>query len=151
MMPRLQLQRFPEMLPRLDVVAEKSKGHTEVVVGVGIVRREEEMVRALDAIEKLWARARRAGVPGNREYNPGWHTAMDLTNLLTVSEAITRASIERKESRGAQFREDFPQKSDALGKVNVVIRRGADGRMQVIRTPLPEMRADLRQVVDEMK
>ena len=66
---------------------------------VGIVRDEGEMQAALDASERLWERASRVGVIGNREYNPGWHTALDLKNLLTVSEAITRAAIERKESR----------------------------------------------------
>src|SRR6185503_2639933 len=64
---------------------------------VGIMRREEEMVRALDGLQKLWERARKVGVSGNREYNPGWHTALDLKNLLTVSEAVTRSAIERKE------------------------------------------------------
>ena len=118
---------------------------------VGIVRREEEMVQALDAIEKLKVRATRAGVPGNRDFNPGWHTAMDLGNLLTVSEAITRSSILRKESRGAQFREDYPEKSSTFGKVNMVTRKGPDGRMQVIETPLPDIRADLKLVIEEMK
>src|SRR5437879_5523636 len=69
---------------------------------VGIVRREDEMVRALDGIGKLWERAKKVGITGNREYNPGWHTSLDLKNLLTVSEAVTRSAIERKESRGAQ-------------------------------------------------
>ena len=118
---------------------------------VGIVRREEEMVQALGAIEKLKDRAKRAGVPGNRDFNPGWHTAMDLGNLLTVSEAITRSSILRKESRGAQFREDYPEKSATFGKVNMVTRKGADGQMQVIQSPLPDIRADLKQVIEEMK
>ncbi len=118
---------------------------------VGIVRREEEMKKALDVIEALKGRAQRTGVTGNREYNPGWHTAMDLKNLLTVSEAITRAALERKESRGAQFRDDYPQKSEAFAKVNVVVKKGADGRMQVVQTPLPEMRDDLKQVIAEMK
>src|SRR5438552_1458130 len=77
---------------------------------VGIVRTEKEMITALENLKKFRDRANRVGVSGNREFNPGWHTALDLENLLTVSEAITRAAIERKESRGAQFREDFPNK-----------------------------------------
>ena len=90
---------------------------------VGIVRREDEMQRALDGLAKLWERARqRRAFTGNREYNPGWHTALDLDNLLTVSEAITRSAIERKESRGAHFREDFQNKDAAFGKVNIVGR-----------------------------
>src|SRR5262249_40416612 len=77
---------------------------------VGIVRREDEMVKALDGIQKLRQRASQVGVHGHREYNPGWHTALDLKNLLTVSEAITRSAMDRKESRGGHFREDFPNK-----------------------------------------
>ncbi|MCI0705833.1 MAG: fumarate reductase/succinate dehydrogenase flavoprotein subunit, partial [Planctomycetia bacterium] len=91
---------------------------------VGIVRKEDEMLRALDGLEKLRARAAKVKVTGNREYNPGWHTAMDLHSLLTVSEAVTRAAILRKESRGAQFRDDYPKKDNAkFGKVNSIIWR----------------------------
>lgn len=75
---------------------------------VGIVRREEEMEEAVRAIAALRERAARVGTGGNREYNPGWHTALDLENLLTVSEAVARAAIERKESRGGHFRDDYP-------------------------------------------
>jgi succinate dehydrogenase / fumarate reductase flavoprotein subunit len=118
---------------------------------VGIVRKEDEMKRALDGLQKLWERAKRVGVGGNREYNPGWHTALDLTNLLTVSEAVTRSAIERKESRGAQFREDFQNKDAALGKVNIVLRKASDGSMQLRRESIPEMPAELKQVIEEMK
>jgi succinate dehydrogenase / fumarate reductase flavoprotein subunit len=118
---------------------------------VGIVRREEEMAKALDAIKGLKERAGRTGVTGNREYNPGWHTSLDLHNLLTVSEAIARSGLERKESRGAQFREDFPTKSDVFGKVNMVVKKAADGSMSLERRPLTEVRADLKQVIEEMK
>jgi succinate dehydrogenase / fumarate reductase flavoprotein subunit len=118
---------------------------------VGIVRREDEMLRALEALQRLNARAQRVGVTGHREFNPGWHTALDLRSLLTVSEAITRAALERKESRGAQFRDDFPNKDAALGKASVVICKGADGSMQVRREPLPEMPAELKLIIEEMK
>jgi succinate dehydrogenase / fumarate reductase flavoprotein subunit len=118
---------------------------------VGIVRKEAEMKRALEGLQKLWERAKRVGVSGNREYNPGWHTALDLTNLLTVSEAVTRSALERRESRGAQFREDFQSKDAALGKVNMVLRKAADGSMQLRREPIPEMPAELKQVIEEMK
>ena len=88
---------------------------------VGIVRREDEMLpRARRPCSACGSAPRRVGVTGHREYNPGWHTALDLTNLLTVSEAITRAALERKESRGAHFRDDFPDKDPAFGKVNIV-------------------------------
>ncbi len=118
---------------------------------VGIVRREEEMVKALDGIAKLSERAGQVAVYGHREYNPGWHTAMDLKNLLTVSEAITRSAIERKESRGGHFREDFPNKDAADGKVNVVVKKNPDGTMNVRRETIPELPAELKQVIEEMK
>ena len=117
---------------------------------VGIVRREDEMVRALGGLQSLWERARRVGVSGNIEYNPGWHTALDLTNLLTVSEAITRSAIERKESRGAQFRDDYPEKNVAFSKVNIATHKNPDGTMEVRRVPLPEMPPELKQIVNEM-
>jgi succinate dehydrogenase / fumarate reductase flavoprotein subunit len=118
---------------------------------VGIVRKEDEMQRALEELGKLWERARKVVVYGHREYNPGWHTAIDLKNLLTVSEAITRSAIERKESRGAHFREDFESKDAAFGKVNTVVWKGADGAMQLRRDPIPAMPDYLKQVVEEMK
>ena len=118
---------------------------------VGIVRRGPEMERALEGLGGLRERAGRVRVAGNREYNPGWHTALDLPNLLTVSEAITRAAIERTESRGAQFRDDFPDKDAAFGKVNIVLRKGSGGEMQVERVPVPPMSADQQAIVEEMK
>jgi succinate dehydrogenase / fumarate reductase, flavoprotein subunit len=118
---------------------------------VGIVRREDEMLRALDGIGTLKQRAEQVGVAGNREYNPGWHTALDLESLLTVSEAITRAAIERKESRGAQFRDDYPTKDEAAGEFNIVIQKGADGEMQVTRRQIVEIPQELKQIIEEMK
>jgi succinate dehydrogenase / fumarate reductase flavoprotein subunit len=118
---------------------------------VGIVRREEEMVRALDGLNELWQRSQNVVVHGHREYNPGWHTVIDLRHLLTVSEAITRSAIERKESRGGHFRDDFPNKDAADGKMSVIVRKAADGSMQVRREPIPEMPEHLQQVVEEMK
>jgi succinate dehydrogenase / fumarate reductase, flavoprotein subunit len=116
---------------------------------VGIVRNEHELQSALEHLQQLWQRANSIGVTGNRDFNPGWHTALDLRNLLTVSEAITRAAIERKESRGAQFREDYPDKDAALGKVSTLISKAGAGSMQVRLDPLPEMPDYLKQVVDE--
>jgi len=118
---------------------------------VGIVRKESEMRQALEGLRALGERARRVGVDGNREYNPGWHTALDLPNLLTASEAVTRSALERKESRGAHFREDFPDKDPAAARFNVVVRKGAEGEMRVERVPIPEMPVELRQVIEEMK
>jgi succinate dehydrogenase / fumarate reductase flavoprotein subunit len=118
---------------------------------VGIVRREEEMVRALEGIAKLNERAAKMGVHGHREYNPGWHMALDLKNLLLVSEAITRSAIERKESRGGHFREDYQNKDADFGKVNIIVKKNADGTMNVRRDTIPEMPAELKQVIEEMK
>ena len=116
---------------------------------VGIVRDEGEMRSALDHLKTFWERAARVGVTGNRDFNPGWHTALDLKNLLTVSEAITRAALERKESRGAQFREDYSEKDERFSKVNTLIRKGEDGGMEVLLEPLPEMPDYLKQVIEE--
>jgi succinate dehydrogenase flavoprotein subunit len=118
---------------------------------VGIVRQESEMQEALERLKSFRERAALAGIGGNREYNSGWHTALDLRSLLTVSEAVTRAGIERKESRGAHFREDYPNKVDAFSKVNLVIQRDADGQMRISRAPVPEIPPELQQVVEENK
>jgi succinate dehydrogenase / fumarate reductase, flavoprotein subunit len=118
---------------------------------VGIVRLESEMQQALDAIEQLRLRAERAGISGNREYNNGWHTTIDIGNMVIVSEAVTRAALLRKESRGAQFREDFPGKDAEWGKYNIVIRRGADGEMQVERRALTPIPDELKAIIEEMK
>jgi succinate dehydrogenase / fumarate reductase, flavoprotein subunit len=118
---------------------------------VGIVRNEPEMLRALDGLRELRARAERVGVGGHREYNPGWHAALDLHNLLTVSEAITRCAIERKESRGGHFRDDYPDKDSSFATFNFFVRKGHDGSMDVTRAPIPEMPAELKQIIEEMK
>ena len=118
---------------------------------VGIVRREDEMKQALDGLGKLYEREKAVCVYGHREYNPGWHTAIDLKHLLTISEAITRAALDRKESRGGHFREDFPDKDPAAAKYNSVISKDADGLMRLRREPIPAMREDLKQVIEEMK
>ncbi|HMV66579.1 MAG TPA: fumarate reductase/succinate dehydrogenase flavoprotein subunit, partial [Myxococcota bacterium] len=118
---------------------------------VGIVRTEDEMLRALDGLEALKGRAAKVGVRGNREYNPGWHTAIDLNNLLLVAEAVTRCAIERKESRGGHFRDDFPAKDEAYAGFNLIVRKGDDGQMVLSRRPLPPMPAELLQIIEENK
>jgi succinate dehydrogenase / fumarate reductase flavoprotein subunit len=116
---------------------------------VGIVRNEPEMREALERIENFKRRVQKAVVTGNREYNPGWHTALDLKNLMIVSEAIARAALERKESRGAQFRDDYPDKKDAFANVNTIISKAADGSMEIRLEQLPKMPAYLEQVIEE--
>jgi succinate dehydrogenase / fumarate reductase flavoprotein subunit len=118
---------------------------------VGIVRTEAEMKSQLEHLRKLWEQASQVSVSGNREFNPGWHTALDLKNLLTVSEAVTRAALVRKESRGAQFREDYPEKDAKFANVNTIIWRGDDGSMNVRLDPLPQMPDYLKQLIEEMK
>ena len=118
---------------------------------VGIVRVEAEMQEALVKIQALNERAARVGVDGHREYHSGWHTAIDLRNLLTVSEAISRSAIERKESRGGHFRDDYPDKDPKFATFNVMTRRGADGRMQVSHVPIPPIPDHLQQVIEEQK
>lgn len=118
---------------------------------VGIVRTEDEMQRALHGIGLLKKRAEHASAIGHREFNPGWHAAIDLRNLLTVSEAVTLAAIERKESRGAQFRDDYPDKSEECSKFNIVLNRGRDGSMQLKRQPTRELPPELKQIVEEQK
>ena len=117
---------------------------------VGIVRTEGEMQQALGNLDGFWDRAGKTAVYGHREYNPGWHTALDLKHLLTISEAITRSALERKESRGGHFREDFPDKSGEDAKMNIVISKAADGSMQLRREPIPPMPDELKQVIEEM-
>ena len=118
---------------------------------VGIVRREDEMQQALEKITALKARAVKAGVGGTREYNTGWHTALDLDNLLTISEIIAKAGLERKESRGGHFRDDYPEKSDDWAKYNLKISQASDGGVKVERMPVVPLTDEMKQVVEENK
>ena len=115
---------------------------------VGIVRTDKELRNALTAIDQLKEESAQVCVSGNRSYNPGWHTAQDLPNLLCVSEAIARAALEREESRGAHFRDDYPDKSDSFAKLNIVLRKGDDGQMKVMREPIEELTAEAQQIVE---
>jgi len=117
---------------------------------VGIVRQESEMREAVQTLQQLKARAARAGVSGGRDYHAGWHTALDLRNLLTVSEAIALSAIERRESRGGHFREDYPDKAAEFSTINMMVKEGAGG-MQVTRVPIPPIPDELTQVIEEQK
>ncbi|MDA1081615.1 MAG: fumarate reductase/succinate dehydrogenase flavoprotein subunit [Gemmatimonadetes bacterium] len=118
---------------------------------VGIVRNDADLRSALATINTLREKAANVAVRGNRNYNPGWNTALDLPSLLTVSEALTRAAIAREESRGGHFREDKPDKDPAFGTFNFVITKGADGEMQLKREQIPEMPANLKAIIEENK
>ena len=118
---------------------------------VGIVRIEAEMQDALEMLEGLKKRETKVGVIGNRQYNNGWHTAMDLRNLLLVSEAITRSAILRKESRGAQFRDDYPNKDPEWAKYNLITRQGPAGEMIVEKRPVAGLTTEMKQIIEEMK
>ena len=116
---------------------------------VGIIRTEAELLEARERIKALKGRAARVRVHGHRQYNPGWHLALDLPALLTVSEATARAANLRQESRGGHTRDDYPDADDEWGARNVVVRKGADGGMDVATAPLPEMPAELRRLFEE--
>src|SRR5439155_21062410 len=114
-------------------------------------RREAGMRRGLEGLGPLRDGESRLGVCGHREYNPGWHAALDLHNLLSVSEAITRSALERRESRGGHFRDDHPDKDPAYAKFNIVVRKSDAGQMEVSHVPIPEMPDELKRVIEEMK
>ncbi|MGH9012825.1 MAG: fumarate reductase/succinate dehydrogenase flavoprotein subunit [Acidimicrobiia bacterium] len=115
---------------------------------VGIIRTEDELGKALEELTVLRDRAVRVRVEGHRQYNPGWHLALDLPSLLAVSECIALAARERRESRGAQTRDDYPTADPELGKVNVVVRERA-GELSLAREPLPPLSDDLKKLLED--
>jgi len=118
---------------------------------VGIVRTEADMAAALDGLSGLKKRAAAVGIDGNREYNTGWHTCLDLPNLLTVSEAIARSALDRRESRGGHFRDDYPEKTKEYAGHNTIVRKRADGSMELKREPIVPVRDELKKVIEENK
>jgi succinate dehydrogenase / fumarate reductase flavoprotein subunit len=116
---------------------------------VGIIRTEDELTKAFDELAVLTERAGRVRVEGHRQYNPGWHLALDLDPLLAVSECIARAALERTESRGAQTREDYPDTDPELGRVNVVVRR-RKGELVLSREPLPPIPDELLALLEDV-
>jgi len=105
----------------------------------------------MQEIKKLQQRSVNVGCGGNRGFNPGWHTAIELKHMLTVAEAIARAALERKESRGGHFREDFPSKSEEFGKLNTSIQKDKEGNMVIRQIPKTKIREDLQQLIEDMK
>lgn len=118
---------------------------------VGIARSQESLTRALEEIRNLCEKAENVHAVGNREYNAGWHTALDLDCLLTVSEAITLAALERRASLGAHSRDDYPEKEEpGAGKYNTIVQKAPDGTMAIRRYPVPDLPAALQAIIDEM-
>jgi len=116
---------------------------------VGIVRRQADMARAVEELAKLKTRAARVGVSGNREFNPGWHTALDLQHLLTVSDVIVTAALARKESRGGHFRDDYPEKAAEFATVNFVAEPDRQGGVALRSVPIPPLPDELQRIVEE--
>jgi succinate dehydrogenase / fumarate reductase flavoprotein subunit len=118
---------------------------------VGIARVGSELEEAIHKLEGFWLRASKAASGGARDFNPGWHTALELKHMLTVAEAIAKSANERKESRGGHFREDFPDKSAEFGKVNTCIAKDATGKMIIKQVQKEKVREDLQQLIEEFK
>jgi succinate dehydrogenase / fumarate reductase flavoprotein subunit len=125
--------------------------HTELQMTmndlVGIIRRKEEMEDALEQLGQLKERARGVTVEGHRQFNPGWHLALDLENMLLVSECVARAALMREESRGGHTREDYPLMSDEWRQSNLICR-APGGAVEVFKQPLPVMPTDLLSLFD---
>ena len=123
---------------------------------VGIIRVEAELKDALEKIAVLRARAAAVSVEGNRQYNPGWHLALDLRNMMLVAEAVALAALERQESRGGHTREDFPMTDPYWGGLNVVVElkppaAGPDGSGAAVkRQPLPKPPPELAELLEDV-
>jgi len=117
---------------------------------VGIIRKEETLEEATKEIEGLAEKAKSVAVTGNRKFNPGWHTALDLKHLLTVAKACACSALAREESRGAHSRIDFPDKETSYwAKHTIGLRKGEDGDMEVVKTPIPEIPEKLQKIIGE--
>jgi succinate dehydrogenase / fumarate reductase, flavoprotein subunit len=115
---------------------------------VGIIRKKEEMEEALSRLEELKSRAKRISVVGDKIFNPGWHLALDLDNMLIVSECIARSALIREESRGGHTREDFPKMSPQWRLINLVCSLDDLGEVHLERKPVPKMRDELIKLFD---
>jgi succinate dehydrogenase / fumarate reductase flavoprotein subunit len=115
---------------------------------VGIVRTEDELLESLKQIDELKDRAKQLTVEGNRQYNPGWHLALDLTNLLRISECIAKAALARQESRGGHTRDDYPGPDAVWATKNLVLTE-TDGKIEVNEQPLPVLPDDLQSMFEE--
>ena len=137
-----------EKMGPYDVQAHLQEKMQELV---GIARSQESLTQALEEIQNLRAQAESVHAVGNREYNAGWHTALDLDCLLTISESIALAALERRASIGAHSRDDYPEKEEpGAGKYNTIVKKATDGTMEIRRQPVDELRADLQEIIDEI-
>ena len=118
---------------------------------VGIMRVESELEEAIEELAKLRVRAEKSAPNGNREYNPGWHTCLDLPNMLIVAEACAKSAIARKESRGAHARLDYQEKEAAFSKINHQCVPASDGGVQIVVLPTIPVREDLQQIIDDQQ
>jgi succinate dehydrogenase / fumarate reductase flavoprotein subunit len=120
---------------------------------VGIIRTGDEIKTALTELEKLRERSDRVSAEGGTAYNPGWHLALDLRNIMLISECVAQAALERQESRGGHTRDDYPGMSPEWRKVNLVCGLDGNGRVTLRRQPLDPMRPDLLALFerDELK
>ena len=159
-LPRVDERQVSEAGAAMVAPLERPDGENPYVVHadlteamqelVGIIRTKSELEEAVTRIRAMRERARRVGVRGSRIYNPGWHLALDLLTLLTVSEAVARSALARQESRGGHTRDDFPKPDGEWGKKNVVVRR-RDGELSLTTEPLPEVPRELRTLIGEDK
>jgi succinate dehydrogenase / fumarate reductase, flavoprotein subunit len=115
---------------------------------VGLIRRESEMKTALVELDKLRAREAQVSAAGGRAYNPGWHLALDLRNMLEVAECVAQSALERQESRGGHTRDDYPGMSPEWRKINLICSVDADGDVVLRRQPIVPMRTDLLELFD---
>ena len=137
-----------EKMGPYDIQAQLQEQMQELV---GIARSQESLTQALEEVENLREQAENVHAIGNREYNSGWHTALDLDCLITVSEAIALAALERRASIGAHSRDDYPEKEEpGAGKYNTIVKKAPDGTMEIHREPVDELRADLQEIIDEI-
>jgi succinate dehydrogenase / fumarate reductase flavoprotein subunit len=115
---------------------------------VGIIRRKSELEESLKLLSDLKERIGKVSAPGGRRFNPGWHLALDLRNMVVVSECTARAALEREESRGGHTREDFPKMDPKWRQVNLVCSLGTTGEVELLRKPVPPIRPELLGLFD---
>ncbi|MBA3461448.1 MAG: fumarate reductase/succinate dehydrogenase flavoprotein subunit [Deltaproteobacteria bacterium] len=151
--PKANNEQIATAVRRATEILNREKGTNPYILheqlmetmskGVGIVRVKEELETAVTELEKLKVDAQTMKAPGASQYNPGWHEALSMRSLLITSEAVTRSALMREESRGAHTRLDHPGESAEWVKYNVIVKKAADGNMEVEKRPKPEGHAAL--------